>query len=182
MEVIYPEMVFDPKLERISGEIEAEKNILREAYRYAWEHSHDPKTRVGAVLEHGQVLTYGANHFPRELQPTSEQLNDRNWKYQYIIHAESAVIIAAARQERGTKGTTMYMPWVPCIPCAAMIIDAGIEVLIGHQAMIEKTPERWWESTMSALELLKKTGVEVKVYDGKIGSVHAIFDGNIWEP
>jgi len=76
----------------------------------------------------------------------------------------------------------MYMPWVPCTPCASAIIDAGIKKLIGHKEMIMKTPERWWASTNNAINLLAKCGVKTFMYDGKIGGVKSLFNGSEWEP
>lgn len=161
------------------------RGFLREAYKYALGNSDDPATKTGAIIVSanlGEILAYGTNHFPDGLNPTKEERGDRKWKYDHIIHAEPAAIHAAARDGKATKGTVMYMPWVPCTPCAKAIIDAGIKMLIGHKETIIKTPERWWESTGYALDLLKKCGVRSCMYPGKIGEVEAMFDGEIWHP
>lgn len=50
--------------------------------------------------------------------------------------------------------------------------------LIGHEDMIMMTPERWWESTGKALDLLKRCGVETLMYRGKIGDVKNMFNGS----
>ena len=76
----------------------------------------------------------------------------------------------------------MYMPWVPCTPCALAIIGGGIKTLVGHKELIMKTPERWWESTGQAIGLLKTCGVEFYMYEGKIGGVTHRFNGEEWEP
>lgn len=176
-------MVFDPKLEIVSGD--RHKSYLGIAYRYAADHSDDLVTRVSAILVHpalDRVLAKGANHLPRGVVPAPGQLEDKSWKYEHMIHAEPAVIFAAAREGKSTAGSTMYMPWVPCTPCAKAIIDAGIITLIGHKALIEKTPERWWESTVYALKMLDRAGVRTVMYDGEIGKTDHLFDGEIWHP
>jgi len=76
----------------------------------------------------------------------------------------------------------MYMPWVPCTDCAKAIIDSGIQYLVGHKQMIMKTPERWRDSTKYALGLLRQCGVGLYMYDGKIGGVQSLFNGEVWEP
>lgn len=186
-------MTWNPKIDLIEGD--AHKNLLRKAYRYAWEHSQDPETQTGALIispSLDEILAYGANHFPEGVEvkfPTKEELQDeeklkawKNWKYDHIIHAEPSAIYAAAKAGKATKNAVMYMPWIPCTPCAKSIIDAGIKTLIGHKAMIMMTPEHWWESTDYALGLLEDAGVKKFMYDGKIGGVKGLFREKLWEP
>lgn len=161
--------------------------FLMLAYDYAAKHSDDPYTKIGAVIvepDLHQVVAYGTNHFPDGLGPTSEQIADRDWKLKHTIHAEPAAIIDAAMSGSGlsTIGATMYIPWVPCTPCALAIADAGIERLVGHKSLIMKTPERWRKSCDDAISLLKKCGVECLMYDGKIGGIEHLFNGEVWEP
>lgn len=46
------------------------------------------------------------------------------------IHAEANAIAWAARCGVATKGTTIYCTSTPCINCARLIINAGIEVVV----------------------------------------------------
>lgn len=174
-----------PKIEVVSDA--RDRTLLEMAYRYAWEHSDDPMTKTGAIIYNSSVCTNtivgcGANHFPEGLNPTEEQKRDRDWKLKHIIHAEPAAIFDAAKKGRQTDYMSMYMPWVPCTECAKAIIDSGLASLVGHRQMIMKTPERWRENTEYALELLKKCGVGLYMYDGKIGGVKSLFNGEVWEP
>jgi len=166
--------------------IEGSENVylLRGAYRHAWTASQDPVTKTGALIVNSnlETVSIAANCFPRGLNPSPDQVLDRNWKYEHIIHAESGAVLAAARQGRSTEGTIMYMPWVPCVSCAKVIIGAGVRKLIGHQPLIEQTPERWWEDTGRAIDLLKKCGVDVAMYSGPIGEVRSLFNGIEWAP
>lgn len=182
-------MVWNPKIKLIEGEIH--KYWLREAYQCAKQYSEDTITNAGALIvtpDLEKLIAFGANHFPKGLNPTKEQIEDRNWKYQHIIHAETAAVHYAAVAENfelhnpTTKGAVMYMPWVPCTNCAKSIIDCGIKKLIGHKELIMKTPERWHKDTDYALQLLDMCGVERFMYEGKIGNVSNLFNSEIWEP
>lgn len=169
---------------------------LNNAYVNALYKSEDPITHTAAIIisslkqkqlgnEYIQMGIEGWNHFPKGLNPTPEQIADRDWKYKHIIHAETSTIYKAAKKGFPLARTTMYMPWVPCTPCALAISDSGISTLIGHKQLIEKTPERWWESTEYALEILRKAGIELLMYDGKIDETNNLthlFNGKIWHP
>lgn len=179
-------MTWNPNIEIIEGD--RHRQTLYHTYLTAEMYSDDTVTRTGAFLFDrtlNEVVGSGANHFPRGVCPTEEQLQDQKWKYEHIIHAEPAAIFDAAKKGNSTKGTVMYMPWVPCTPCAKAVIDAGIEYLVGHKELIMKTPERWRESTDYALELLEKAGVKKYMYEGKIdpsNELTHLFDGEIWYP
>ena len=175
---------YNPSIELIKGEVH--KSFLRKAYDYAWKNSIDPSTKTGALIVDtnlNEIISYGVNHFTPNVNPTEEQIKDKQWKKENIIHAEpSAIFAAAANGSKPTRGAVMYMPWVPCTPCANAIIDAGIKRLIGHREMIIKTPERWWASLDYALNLLEKSGVKTFMYSGKIGGVKSLVDDLEWSP
>ena len=93
---------WDSKIEAVT--YKEHIHFLREAYSYAWNHSDDSSTKVGAVIvtpdiEH--VISYGTNHYPPGLCPTEEEKADRNWKLKHIIHAEPAAIFDAAKHGGG---------------------------------------------------------------------------------
>lgn len=46
------------------------------------------------------------------------------------MHAETNVIINAAKDGYATKGTTMYVTHSPCYPCAALIINSEITEVV----------------------------------------------------
>lgn len=170
-------------IELIEGEVHID--YLRGAYGIADEKSDDPVTKTGALIVTptlDQIISMGYNHFPRGLNPTKEQILDRDWKYKHILHAETSAIYAAALRGGFLDSAVMYMPWVPCMPCALAVVDSGIKTMIGHKEMIMKTPERWWESTDEALNYLRDAGVETYMVEGKIGGVQNLFNGEIWSP
>jgi len=151
------------------------------AYRKAAE-SVDPSTQNGAVLvpaEKGRIIT-ACNTFPSKVENKPDRL-ERPLKYNYVEHAERGVIFAAAREGICTKDAYMYVPWFACSDCARAIICAGIKKVVGHKAMMDKTPERWKESIEHALVMLKEAGVETYLYEGEV-LPPVKFNGELWRP
>lgn len=183
---------------------------LRDAYKRAAGWSVDPKTWVGAILAMPEgpgfrSLSEGANTLRSDIQGTSSLLSeeemedlrlgyevdlqlmrracgDSAFKAANMVHAEVMAIQVA--QERGfeTRGTRMYMPWVPCTPCANAMVGAGITSLVVHQELVDKTPDRWHESTREGVEVLREAGTELLAYHGRIGGVVHQFNGQLWQP
>ncbi|MBW2983364.1 hypothetical protein KY327_03590 [Candidatus Woesearchaeota archaeon] len=170
-----------PLIELIEGEVH--RYFLLKTYEYAAAHSEDPATKTAALIttpDLKEIIAYDANRFPPGIHPTEAQILDKEWKKDNIRHAEAGTILAANGQN--LEGTIMYMPWVPCEGCAQAIKDAGISTLIGHQDLIERTPERWRESTGRAVEYLKREGVDLYAYKGRIGGITHRFDSQDWQP
>jgi dCMP deaminase len=159
-----------------------ECDLLRNAYRIADIYSDDPHTKNGAVLvnRHGEVIGSGANSLPIGVE-TRDRLA-RPKKYSFIEHAERNAIFAACRQGECTAGGTLYCPWFACADCARAIIQAGIRLVIGHKQMFDRADGRWCESIAYGNEMLREAAVETRLYDGKIGGVTNLFNGERWEP
>jgi deoxycytidylate deaminase len=159
------------------------------AYRYASTHSHDKSTHNGAVLvndETGEVVMFGANHFPRGVVQSDDR-HERPKKYAYMEHAERDVILECARQGIKTEGLTLYVPWYACADCARAIIGAGISKVVGHKQMFDKTPERWRVSIADGDAMLDEAGVERIQLDipnicTPETAVQVLFDGSFWTP
>lgn len=117
--------------------------------------SRDPSTKVGGVIvdEKNRVVGIGFNGFPRGVAD-DERLDDRDVKYQLIIHAELNAILNA----QFTEGCTLYTwPVAPCSNCAATIIQAGIAKIVAPNT----THPRFQGSINTGLALLHEAGVEV---------------------
>jgi len=152
------------------------------AYRKAKE-SVDLSTQNGAVLvpatREGQIIT-ACNTLPTNIKNTPERL-ERPLKYNFVEHAERGVIFAAAREGVCTKDSTMYVPWFACSDCARAIILAGVKRVVGHKAMMDKTPERWKESIEHAFVMLKEAGIDTHLYEGEV-LPPVKFNGEFWRP
>ncbi|HLC81279.1 MAG TPA: deaminase [Candidatus Nanoarchaeia archaeon] len=122
-------MVWNPRIEIVTGEIE--RICLRKAYSFASIFSDDPVTNSGAIIvSDGAIVSEGANRISKGIEATADKLVDREWKYEFIVHAEQEAIFRAARNGKATAGAIMYAPWMACTPCAKAIIASGITTLI----------------------------------------------------
>lgn len=165
-----------------------EINYLKLAYSAAERFSDDPATKNGAALVtlEGIIIT-GANSLPDYVEKRPERL-ERPRKYRFIEHAERNVIYRAWQRGLSTKGATLYVPWYACCDCARTIIYARIKRVIGHKAVFDKADVRaqtdptWKESVSDGLQMLTEAGIEIQLYDGPIGGVRNLFDGQYWEP
>ena len=122
--------------------------------------SKDPSTQVGAVITHTRskrVVSMGFNGLPAGVEDTEERLDDRETKYEMVVHAEqNALMFAGDRAE----GCTLYVhPLPPCARCAVLIIQSGIVRVVCDQPDFEH--ERWGEQAKIADAMLREAGLEV---------------------
>ncbi len=125
--------------------------------------SKDPNTKVGAVAvgSKGQILSQGFNGFPRGILDTSERLNDRETKYQYVVHAEMNVIYNATYSGVSLDGAKLYVYGLPvCSECAKGIIQVGIKEVYVAQECIDLRPH-WFESFQKTLNMFTEANVSV---------------------
>jgi dCMP deaminase len=93
--------------------------------------------QVGAAmrLADGEILWAGNEHLPHPLSayaagdPRSNFFKGVHLDVSTSVHAEAALIAAAAREGRSTEGAVMYSTDFPCPPCAKLIAGAGISRL-----------------------------------------------------
>lgn len=120
---------------------------------------------VGAVLvtPRGVTLT-GFNGTPTGLSNQCEEVvwgaDEAGWDMPElvtkpeVIHAELNCILKAAKEGVSVEGSTIYVTLSPCIPCAAMLIQAGIKEVVYLEAY----------RLTDGLDLLKSAGVECRLY------------------
>lgn len=157
-----------------------EVEFMLEAYRWAEKFSTDPSTQNGAVLvRNGEIVAYGANHFPEGVRDIPERW-ERPIKYSYVVHAEAASILDAARCGIPTRGLTMYAAWIACAECSKMIIQAGIKEVVGHKpdplsmAHIAQPNGSWDQSITIGMGMLEEAGVAVRYLEGKLDPTNTI--------
>lgn len=129
--------------------------------------SKDPSTQVGAVItdQYRRVVSIGYNGFPRGYDDKDERLLDREFKLNFIIHAERNAILFA---RRSLEGCTIHTwPFLPCPGCAGLIVQTGISRIVSI-ASIEHT-KRY--DTQSVLSMFRETGIEVKQYGMEKGEI-----------
>lgn len=154
---------------------------LRAAYMAA-ANSDDRSTKNGAVLvcEGWNVLS-GFNHMMDGYGHLPEH-HERPFKYWVTEHAERDVILKAAAKGIQTKGMTMVANWVACPDCARAIVTAELACVVTHKACMDRTPERWKEMVDAGLTILKNGGVKLCIWDGGIGGIENLNNGEIWYP
>ncbi len=122
--------------------------------------SKDPSTQVGAVVvgEHGQILTQGYNGFPRGIKDSDERLNNRERKYELVVHAEMNAIYNASLTGVSLKDSVMYVYGLPiCNECAKAIIQVGIKKVIAKRP--KEWNKAWDESTRLAKALFDEAEI-----------------------
>lgn len=150
-------------------------DYLREACRYAVQHSHDQGTQNGAVLVTSRQTIFAANCVPPGVARHEHRLA-RPFKYDFIEHAERSAIYKAAAAGASTAGATLYCPWFACTDCARAIVMAGIREVVGLIALRNATPGRWLLKVEMAEKMLKEAGVSQRLLAEDVG-VTIRFDG-----
>jgi dCMP deaminase len=144
-------------------------NLLKWDYRFldlaefisSW--SKDPSTKVGAVItdSDNRIISVGYNGFPKDIHDYQEMLNDRETKYNMIIHGEMNAILFA---NRSLLDCTLYTyPFMPCPRCASIIIQSRIKRVVSYKNSID----RWEKDLKLSRWLFKQANVELIEYDAK---------------
>lgn len=119
--------------------------------------SKDPSTKVGAVIvdEQRRIVSTGYNGFPQKINDLPERYQNREQKYEMIIHGEINAILFA---QRPLCGCTLYtVPLLPCSRCAAIVIQSGISRVCAPIY----TQERWKQSLELSKNMFKEANVGV---------------------
>lgn len=125
--------------------------------------SKDPSSKVGAVIvdEKNRVVSLGFNGLPMGVEDTDERLNNRELKYDLIVHAEQNAILCSPQSVDGCR---IYVyPYLPCSRCAGAIIQSRIKEVVVEDLPI---PERWEKNFNLAKEILREAGVSVRQIKG----------------
>jgi len=126
------------------------------AFQYA-KLSKAKRAQVGACLvtAHG-VIIGGVNGQPIGCSNECEYNNGGELVTKNsTIHAEVNAVLRAAREGVSCFNATIYTTLSPCVPCAAMLVNAGIKKLVYSELYREKT----------GVELLVSAGVEVQQFN-----------------
>ena len=122
--------------------------------------SKDPSRKIGAVAvgEHRNILATGYNGFPARIIDTEERLNNRDLKYDLVVHAEMNCIYNAGKEGVSLRRATMYVWGLPvCHECAKGIIQAGFyRVVIADE---NYTDEKWINSFEKTQKLFREAGI-----------------------
>src|SRR6056300_2067453 len=121
--------------------------------------SKDPSRKIGAVAigAKGQVLAQGFNGFPRGIDDSEERYNDRERKYELVVHAEMNVIYNATYNGVSLDGASLYVHGLPaCSDCAKGIIQVGIKRVVMRD---QEIPVLWQQSWTKTEDMFNEAGV-----------------------
>ncbi len=118
------------------------------------ENSYCERRKVGAILvKNKMIISDGYNGTPSGFENICE--DDNNQTKAYVLHAEANAITKVARSSNSSDGATLYVTASPCIECAKLIIQAGIQrVVCGERYRI-----------LDGIDLLERAGVCVEILD-----------------
>jgi dCMP deaminase len=134
--------------------------------------SKDWNTQIGVVIvgKDNEIVSTGYNSFPRGIDDTRTERQERPEKYYWMEHAERNAIYNAARIGVSTKGCTMYMTCgMPCADCARAIINAGIEkIVIERDGMGSSAKDGMWtEHGLRSITMFIEAGMTIEYYGDK---------------
>ena len=109
------------------------------------------RAKVGAVLvtKSGVTLT-GYNGTPSGWDNVCE--DHQNKTKPEVIHAELNCVLKAAKEGISVVDSVVYVTLSPCVPCAAMLAQAGIKELVYQEV---------YRDTLG-LDLLERYGIVVR--------------------
>lgn len=158
------------------------KDYLRNAYIFWKENSQDRDTWTWSVIvKDWKILSMWTNRLANWIINTDDKL-ERPKKYSYLDHAERNAIYYAAKKWIPLEWATMYMPWVPCSPCAIAIINSWISKLVMHYSKIIKTPFDWLIDLKEAINMLSEANIKLIIVTENIGDCEWKFRWEIWYP
>lgn len=121
--------------------------------------SKDPSTQTGAVIvaPDRRVVSLGYNGFPKGFSDTPKRLENREWKYDHVVHCEMNAVLFADRHL--LKGATLYTwPFASCVRCAVHMIQVGIIRAVAPTLPADKA-DRWKESLLKTESAFAEAGV-----------------------
>jgi len=130
--------------------------------------SKDPSTKVGAVIARADksIVSLGFNGYPRGVPDIN--LDDRDYKYPRVVHAEMNAILSA---RTSVEGCSLYVTMFPCSDCAKAIIQSGIKEVYfrgGDKEFVDR-----WKGCV-AEQMFNHAGVKISQVGGS--NVHLVRD------
>lgn len=98
--------------------------------------SHCVKRHVGAVLtKDTRIISIGYNGPPAGTHNCDEEWpetgceRDSKGSCSLAMHAEQNALMYAVKNNSNIEGSTIYLTLTPCLPCARMLLSAGVKKL-----------------------------------------------------
>ena len=112
--------------------------------------SYCKRKQVGAIIvKDKMIISDGYNGTPAGFENICEDENNKTKAY--VLHAEANAITKVAKSNNSSEGSTLYVTTSPCLECAKLIIQAGIErVVFTEQYRLDE-----------GIKLLERAGIEI---------------------
>lgn len=122
---------------------------------WAARRSKDPRTQVGAVVvgPNKTILGIGYNGFPRGVSDIEERYADRSVKHMLVVHAEANAILTSGIIPTGSN---IYTTSFPCVECAKLIVQVGLERVVYGEPYGEEDNVNW------VMTMFREAGVLVQ--------------------
>ena len=141
--------------EKADKQHELDKRYLRMAAIWA-ENSYCKRRQVGALLvKDKMIISDGFNGTPAGFENICE--DELNHTKPYVLHAEANAITKVAASSNSSRGATIYVTSSPCIECAKLIIQSGIQRVVYSEDY----------RLADGIELLRRAGISVEYIDLK---------------
>lgn len=125
-----------------------DRRYLRMARIWA-ENSYCERRKVGAIIvKDSMIISDGFNGTPSGFENVCEDTNGATKPY--VLHAEANAITKVARSNNSSAGATLYITASPCLECAKLIIQAGIERVVFNELY----------RITDGIDLLRRAGVK----------------------
>lgn len=116
--------------------------------------SYAKRLQVGAVIVKGnQTIGTGYNGMPTDWENTCEiEQEDGSLKTKpEVLHAETNALAKVAQSTESSQGATLFCTHAPCIDCAKLIYQSGIETVYYQETYRSE----------DGLNFLRKSGINV---------------------
>ncbi len=132
---------------------QSDLRYLRMATIWA-ENSYCRRRKVGAlIVKDNMIISDGYNGTPSGFENICEDENGVTKPY--VLHAEANAITKVAKSGNSSEGATLYVTASPCIECAKLIIQSGIQRVVYSEDY----------RLADGIELLRRAGVTVDYID-----------------
>ena len=120
--------------------------------------SKDPSKKIGAIIvKDKRILATGYNGFPKGIDDSLERYENREVKYELVVHAEMNAIYNAAANGISCKDATLYVYGLPvCSNCAKGIVQTGINRIVMDATDV---PQRWIDSFDKTKDMFDEVGI-----------------------
>ena len=133
----------------------------------SWSSCYQPNRKIGAcIVKNKRILTTGYNGAPAGIKSCVERgeclrrklgiPSGTRHELCYAVHAEQNAIIQAARYGINITGASIYVNTQPCVVCAKMLINAGIEEIVYQNPYPDEL----------AMSMLEEAGMKLRVFEG----------------